>query len=82
MLLNNQWIKEEIKKYLETNDNEDTIIPKHMGFSKSSNREVHSNTNLPQETNKKSQTGVPIVAQWLANPTKNHEVSGSIPGLA
>ena len=30
MLLNNQWIteeiKEEIKRYLETNDNEDTII--------------------------------------------------------
>ena len=30
MLLNNQWtieeIKEEIKRYIETNDNEDTII--------------------------------------------------------
>ena len=26
--------------------------------------------------------GVPIVAQWLTNPTRNHEVSGSIPGLA
>ena len=25
--------------------------------------------------------GVPIVAQWL-NPTRNHEVVGSIPGLA
>ena len=25
---------------------------------------------------------VPIMAQWLMNPTKNHEVSGSIPGLA
>ena len=22
------------------------------------------------------------MAQWLMNPTKNHEVSGSIPGLA
>jgi len=27
-------------------------------------------------------TGVPVVAQWLTNPTKNHEVGGSIPGLA
>ena len=27
-------------------------------------------------------TGVPIVAQWLTNPTRNHEASGSIPGLA
>ena len=26
--------------------------------------------------------GVPIMAQWLTNPTRNHEVSGSIPGLA
>ena len=27
-------------------------------------------------------TGVPVVAQWLRNPTRKHEVSGSIPGLA
>ena len=26
--------------------------------------------------------GVPVVAQWLINPTRNHEVAGSIPGLA
>ena len=26
--------------------------------------------------------GVPVVAQWLMNPTGNHEVAGSIPGLA
>jgi len=26
--------------------------------------------------------GVPLVAQWLTNPTRNHEVVGSIPGLA
>ena len=26
--------------------------------------------------------GVPIMAQWLTNPTKNHEVAGLIPGLA
>ena len=25
--------------------------------------------------------GVPNVAQWLKNPTKNHEVGGSIAGL-
>ena len=26
--------------------------------------------------------GVPVVAKWLTNPTRNHEVAGSIPGLA
>ena len=30
----------------------------------------------------KSKTmGVPVMAQWLANLTRNHEVVGSIPGL-
>ena len=32
--------------------------------------------------NKKIETGVPVAAQWLTNPTRNHEVVGSIPGLA
>ena len=26
--------------------------------------------------------GVPVVAQWFTNPTRNNEVAGSIPGLA
>ena len=26
--------------------------------------------------------GVPIMVQWLTNPTRNHEVAGLIPGLA
>ena len=26
--------------------------------------------------------GVHVVAQWLTNPTRNHEVVGSIPALA
>ena len=28
------------------------------------------------------ETGVPIVAQWLKNLTRNHQVTGLIPGLA
>ena len=39
--------------------------------------------NAKAEYNKKMYFfGVPVVAQWLTNPTRNHEVSGSIPGLA
>ena len=26
--------------------------------------------------------GVPAMAQWLTNPTRNHEVAGLVPGLA
>ena len=29
----------------------------------------------------KRRTGVPVIAQWLTNWTRNHEVEGSIPGL-
>ena len=31
---------------------------------------------------KKIGIGVPFMAQWLMNPTRNHEVEGLIPGLA
>ena len=31
---------------------------------------------------KNGEKGVPVVAQWLTNPTRNHAVAGSIPDLA
>ena len=31
---------------------------------------------------KNGKRGVPVVAQWLTNPTRNHEVAGSVPALA
>ena len=51
-LLNNQEIteeiKEEIKKYLEINNNENTMTQKPMGCSKSSSKkEIYSNIILP-----------------------------------
>ena len=53
MLLNNEWVKneirEEMKNFLETNENKLTN-PKPMGHSKGSpEREVHSNTGLPKK---------------------------------
>ena len=37
--------------------------------------------NILSHTFKTHAIGVPIVVQWLTNPTRNHEVAGSIPGL-
>ena len=34
------------------------------------------------QSTKKENVGVPIVAQWLTNPTRNHEVAGSVPAPA
>ena len=31
---------------------------------------------------KKHFSGVPVMAQWVTNPTGSHDVAGSIPGLA
>ena len=35
-----------------------------------------------KQCNKHPSLGVPGVVQWLTNPTRNHEVAGSTPGLA
>ena len=37
---------------------------------------------LQERLKKKTKKGVPVMAQWLTNPTRNHEVAGSIPALA
>ena len=39
------------------------------------------NTALKNSLKRKA-LGVPVVAQWLTNPTRNPEVAGSIPALA
>ena len=45
--------QEEAKKYLDTDENENKMIQKSTGHSKSSsNREVYSDASLPQETRK------------------------------
>ena len=59
MLLNNEWvnneIKEKIKRYLKTNENENTTIQNLWHTAKAVLRgKIHSNTGLPQETRKLS----------------------------
>ena len=40
------------------------------------------NMQKDRKKRKEKNPGVPIVAQWLTNASRNHEVSGLIPGLA
>ena len=58
ILLNNQKATEEIKKEIkiciETNENENTITQTYDIIKRSSKREVHSNSSLPQETRETS----------------------------
>ena len=39
-------------------------------------------TKFSVESALKEKGGVPVMAKWLMNPTRNHEVAGSMPGLA
>ena len=56
MLLKNQWIlekvKEEMKKYLEKNESEGTIIQNLEDVAKAAKKKVYSNAILPQEIRK------------------------------
>ena len=43
---------------------------------------LSDNMDFKMKSIKKDKEGVPIVAQWLTNPTRNYELAGSVPGLA
>ena len=61
MLLNNQEITEEIKKYLETKDNENTMIQNLWNAAKAVLRgKLIANTILPQETKKKNSNNLTL----------------------
>ena len=57
MLLNNEWVnnevKEEIKRYCEINENEDTTIQNLEYKGSNPKREIHSITGLSQKIKKK-----------------------------
>ena len=46
-----------------------------LAFSPGKSSLVQSHQDLQGE-------GFPVMVQWLTNPTRNHEVVGSIPGFA
>ena len=48
------------------------MIEKDMVEEKENNVNIHI---------KMLEEGVPVVARWLTNPTRNHEVAGSVPAL-
>ena len=57
MVLKSQWVKketkEEIRKYLETNENKNPTFQKSMSCSKNSSKgEVYRNTGLPEKRRK------------------------------
>jgi len=57
----------------------------YLSPSHGSGQGAHSSqlANLKQiVTGRREKEGVPIVARWLTNPTRNPEIAGSIPGLA
>ena len=43
---------------------------------------ISSNGRKELDLEKNGLRGVPVVAQWLTNLTRTHEVAGLIPGLA
>ena len=54
---------------------------KSIGFLYTSNKKQNSRNNFLY-SNIKKEIKVPVVGQWLTTPTRNHEVAGSIAGLA
>ena len=55
-----------------------------MTFFQNNKEKLVNFTDILKQHIKNLDCGVPVVAQWLTNPTRNHEVLvlGSIPGLA
>ena len=43
---------------------------------------IHHERGQLFEIFQKASAGVPVMAQWLTNPTRNHEVAGLVPALA
>ena len=69
MYLNNKWVNQEIKeeteKYIETNENENTMIQNLWDTTKVVLREVYSNISLRQEARKVSDKQLNLAPKGL-----------------
>ena len=84
MLLNNEWlnneIKKEIKRYLETNENKKTTTQNVWGMSKkkkksSPKREIHNTAGLTQEKRKISNKQFNFTVKGTTKRTTKPKVS-------
>ena len=53
-----------------------------MPFNRNIMQAIYTISNFQTAILKGKKKGVPVVAQWLTSPTRNHEVAGWVPGLA
>ena len=58
------------------NQRSQSEIRETIPFTIASERIKYLGINLPRD-----KRGDPVIAQWLMNPIRNHEIVGSIPGL-
>ena len=58
------------------------VIHIHNGILLSHQKERNTSIFSNMDGLRNYHAGFPVMAQWLTNPTRNHEVSGSVPALA
>jgi len=59
-----------------------TVLQRRHTDGQETHKKMFNITHYYRNANQNHYEGVPVVAQWLTIPTRNHEVVGSIPVLA
>lgn len=80
LLKKNQWIKEEVRKYHETNDSGNTTLKYIWDTVKAVLREIYSNTGIPQEikfSNKQPNLAPEGIRKGKTNKAQNQQNEGN-----